>query len=304
MIAVVIPYYKPDFFNQTLYSLSVQTDKRFHVYIGNDCSPSSPTTILEKYKNSFRLNYFEFETNLGGKSLVKQWQRCIDTIQDEEWMMILGDDDTLSENCIADFYNNLEEINNRQANVVRFATQIINKEDEIISGIYEHPKIESSIEFLFRKLKGGSRSSLSEYIFKTEKVNQYKFKEFPLAWHSDDLAILEFSEFGTVFTINTSIVNFRWSGKNITSFTHDMVIKNKATFSFYYYLLSSKKENFNREQQEILYHKLEKSFLNDKKNSYFWLKLMRLYLGNLKYKSLTSLLFKAFLQGVRYNHNH
>lgn len=299
MIAVVIPYYKINFFESTLISLKNQSDKRFTVYIGNDASPDDPKSLLEKYQNSFRFEYAEFETNLGGKSLVKHWERCIDQIKDEQWIMILGDDDTLSENCIADFCKNIEEVKKQQINVVRFATQIINENDEIISGIYQHPQIESSIDFLFRKLKGGTRSSLSEYIFKTSSVKKYKFKEFPLAWHSDDLAILEFSEFGTIFTINQAVVNFRWSGKNITSLMNNMVIKNKATFNFYYYLLNDVKKHFNASQKEILYSKLEKSFFNDKKNVYFWLRLIKMHFLSFKVKDFLSLIFKSINQGFK-----
>lgn len=299
MLAIVIPYYKISFFEKTLQSLSSQTDKRFKVYIGNDSSPENPKSLLENYKNSFEFEYIAFENNLGGKSLVKQWERCISTIKDEEWIMILGDDDTLAANCIEEFYKHLDEIQKQKASVVRFATQIINEKDEIISAIFTHPKTETSVDFFFRRLNGGTRSSLSEYVFKTEKVQEYKFKELPLAWHSDDLAILEFSEFGTVFTINDAVVNFRWSGQNITSKRDDMVTKNLATFDFYYYLLNNKREYFNTAKQNTLYSKLEKSFLNDKKNSYFWLKITKMYLGTYKFKSFTFLLYKAISQGFR-----
>lgn len=304
MLAIVIPFYKLDFFNQTLHSLSVQMDKRFRVYIGNDASPDNPKPILEKYKDSFQYEYVEFDTNLGGESLVKQWERCIEKIKDEKWLTILGDDDTLSENFTKEVYANLKEIENQKINVVRFATQVIDENDIVISNVYQHPKIETSVDFLFRRLNGGTRSSLSEYVFKTESVKKYKFKELPLAWHTDDLAILEFSEFGNVFTINEALVNFRISSKNITGKTGDRVIKNTATFDFYYYLLNNKIEFFNDKQQEILYSKLEKSFLNDKKNSYFWFRLMRIYLGSFKYKSFASLLYKAISQGLSSKNNH
>jgi hypothetical protein len=38
MLAIVIPYYKIRFFEATLQSVAIQTDKRFKVYIGNDAS--------------------------------------------------------------------------------------------------------------------------------------------------------------------------------------------------------------------------------------------------------------------------
>ncbi len=298
-LAIVIPYFKYTFFEATLQSLAVQTDKRFKLYIGNDASPENPTALLQKYKLLLDFEYQEFENNLGSKSLVKQWERCISMINDELWLQILGDDDTLAENFVELFYKNLEAIDNIDIQVIRYATKIINEEDKIISELFTHPEIETSVDFLFRRLNGGTRSSLSEYVFKLANVKKYGFKNLPLAWHADDLAVLEFSEFGPVFTITDSYLNFRISGKNITSFKHDMVIKNNATFGFYYYLLQHKREHFNLSQQKILYSKLEKSLLNDKKSIYFWYKVTLLYLSTLHVKRFCLLLNNAFNQSVK-----
>tara|TARA_B110000240_G_scaffold195891_1_gene246534 strand:+ start:1600 stop:2013 length:414 start_codon:yes stop_codon:yes gene_type:complete len=78
-LAIVIPYYKITFFEETIASLANQTNKNFKVYIGNDASPECPEALIEQYKDKFNFIYKKFETNLGSTSLVKQWERCIDT---------------------------------------------------------------------------------------------------------------------------------------------------------------------------------------------------------------------------------
>ena len=102
MLAIIIPYYKLTFFEETLNSLFNQTDKRFIVYIGDDASPENPLVLLEKFKGEFEYQYFKFDTNEGGISLVNQWHRCID-LANEDWIMILGDDDILSLNLVEAF---------------------------------------------------------------------------------------------------------------------------------------------------------------------------------------------------------
>lgn len=49
LLAIVIPYYKPDFFEETLQSVAAQTDKRFTLYIGNDASAHDPLPLIQKY---------------------------------------------------------------------------------------------------------------------------------------------------------------------------------------------------------------------------------------------------------------
>jgi len=284
MLAIVIPYYKLTFFETTLQSLANQTDKRFNLYIGDDASPENPKVLLEKYKSVLNFDYKKFDTNIGGTALVKQWERCMEGIGDEEWMMILGDDDTLEENVVAAFYAHLEEIEQLKINVVRFATVVINQDDEKISKMHTHPKLEKATDFLMRRFKGGTRSSLSEYVFRKSIVQDIGFKNLPLAWYTDLSAVLEFSGFDTIFTINDAVVYFRISGLNITSRNDNLAQKNRASFQFYYYLLKDKKEFLDSEQKNMLLKRLEKTFLDNKKNIYFWMLFTKLYIPNFYFK--------------------
>ena len=292
-LAIVIPYYKIDFFKETLDSLANQTHKNFKVYIGNDASPNNPSELLSKYKNDFDFEYFVFQENLGGKSLVNQWHRCIDLAKEEEWLMLLCDDDTITANYVEAFHNNKNEISSANVAVVRYASQVIDQNNNSLSNVINHPKIENAVDFLFRKLKGGTRSTLSEYIFKRKIVHEIRFKNLPLAWYSDLLGVLEFSHFGNIYTLNEALLKFRLSGINITSKTDDHVLKNEATFQFYFYLLTDKKNHFNKEQSAILIDKLEKTILDNKKNLNFWIKTLNLYIRNGKLLQFLSLIFKA-----------
>ncbi|MES2863874.1 MAG: glycosyltransferase family A protein [Bacteroidota bacterium] len=292
-LAIVIPYYKLTFFDLTLQSLANQTDKRFKLYIGNDASPENPAEVLSKYENDFDFEYHIFQENLGGKSLTQQWERCLDLAKNEEWVLFLGDDDTLGENCVSDFYINLEKINNEKCKVIRFATVVIDQNDNIISKEYFHPETELSTDFVIRHLEGGSRTSLSEYIYKKDSVKKVGFKNLPLAWYSDILAILEFSEFGKIYTINSSFVSFRMSNINITTKTDNMTLKDYAAFKYYYYLLNEKGKYFDAKQKEVLYEKLEKNLGYNKKNIEVWMLFFILYLKRLNLKRGFALMTKG-----------
>jgi glycosyltransferase involved in cell wall biosynthesis len=299
LLAIVIPYYKIRFFEATLQSLSLQTDKRFKVYIGNDASKYDPTVLLAKYQNQFDFDYQYFDINLGSTSLTQQWDRCLTQVQGEEWVLLLGDDDVLDSNCVASFYCNLGEIRKNKINVIRFATVVIDQDNLPLSEVYKHPELERSTDFLMRKFKGGTRSSLSEFIFKTSVLQDVQFKNFPLAWFSDILAVLEVSNFGLIYTINEAVVSFRWSGDNITSRTDNLVLKNEGSFAFYYYLLKVKSAFFNDEEISVLKAKLEKTFLDNKKSLRFWRLFTILYFSKLYIKSYFLFVCKAMKMVVK-----
>ena len=131
MLAIIIPYFKITFFEATLQSLAAQTCQDFKVYIGDDASPEDPSMLLEKYKGIFDFVYHRFETNLGGISLTQQWERCIALSKEEDWVMILGDDDVLGKNVVEEFQKKKDSITQEGINVVRFATQIIDEKGKI-----------------------------------------------------------------------------------------------------------------------------------------------------------------------------
>ena len=291
-LAIVVPYFKLPFFEATLKSLANQTDKRFKVYIGDDASPENPSVLLKKYKPQLDFNYQQFDNNLGSISLVKQWERCMTMVQEEEWIMILCDDDVLGENVVAEFYASVNEVSQQNINVIRYATQVINQYSEVISGIYQHPKLEKSIAFLFRKINGGTRSSLSEFVFRKSVLQEIKFKDLPLAWYSDYLAVLECTFFEYIYTINNALVFFRLSEINITSKKDDMLEKNIATFNYYYYLLNIKETLFDAKQTEILLFRLEKTFQDNKKNTSFWFLFTKLYISKLYIKKYFNFIIK------------
>ena len=295
MLAIIIPYYKYTFFEATLHSLADQTNKQFKVYIGDDSSPENPLTLLDKFKDKFDFQYKKFEYNLGSQSLVKQWERCIDLSFSEEWFLILGDDDVLGVNCVESFYNNINAIN-EGFNVVRFASCNIDKVGNQTTKVFQNPIIESSIDFFFRE----RRSSLSEYLFNKKKFFDIGFKEFPLAWCTDILAVLELSDFKNVYSINDSIVYVRVSERSISGSKELQDLKSQAAFDFLYYLLVQKRQFFNSFQKKELLKEITRIYLNNKKKIVFFLKLSWYFLDNLLIYAYLNFLKLIFLSLKRH----
>lgn len=272
-LAIVIPYYRITFFEQALRSLANQTDKRFKVYIGDDASKDDPRETIARYASVLDLHYIRFDENWGGRSLVAQWNRCLAQVDQPDWVIVLGDDDVLSPNVVETFHASSEKI--KGATVLRFATQLIDAHDTAITEIYRHPERESSVDFIFRK----SRSSLSEYVFSYAALQTIGFRELPLAWYSDILAVLEISRFGPVLSLNDASVLVRISGESISGSGRDSSAKNQAAAWFYDYLLTRARHHFNREQRRLLLSRLSKTYRNDKSRFSLFLKLSALHLG-------------------------
>lgn len=294
MLSIVIPYYKISFFDDTLQSLSNQTNKDFKVFIGDDNSKNNPSELLEKYKDKFQFQYTKFDVNFGSNDLVQQWNRCIELDNSQnKWLMILGDDDVLEKNVVEEFYNQIHKFEDL-IKVVRFSIIKINQRGDFISDVYNNPTIEKATDFLFRE----TRSSLSEYVFRKDDLIKTTIKKFPLAWHSDVLAVLEVSNFNEIYSINDAVVKIRISDESISGSSDNMSKKLKASFQFYYYLLNYKNEFFTENQKQILLQKLKNSFFHRKKSALNFLKISFIHLKFFSIKEYLGFL-KSFLQKIK-----
>ena len=277
MLAVVIPYYKLAFFKKTLKSLANQTDKRFKVYIGDDASLENPEDLLNSYRDKFDFVYHRFEENLGSISLVKQWERCIDLSENEEWIMILGDDDYLDDKVVASWYENYH-LFDKKAEVIRFASKMVMQDKNEISNIFEHPMWEIATDAYFRKFNHQTRSSLSEYIFSRKTYNKYHFYNYPLAWNSDDQAWLDFSDNKPIYTINESNVYFRLSSLNVSGKKDNFLLKNKSQILFYKKLIKEKLYYYDHAQRILFLRRYENDIVKIRKLRYSeWIYLFIYY---------------------------
>ncbi|MGV3697945.1 glycosyltransferase [Flavobacterium sp.] len=292
MLAIVIPYFKITFFEATLNSLAAQSNKNFKVIIGDDASPENPEGILSKFENRLDIFYKRFDENYGSKSLTKQWERCLELTSDEKWVMILGDDDVLDENVVGSFYDSIADVNQHNCNVIRFATQKIDKDSNLISGIYSHPKIEKSSSFLARIYTENTRSSLSEYVFNKTILMQKGIRDFPVAWHSDIALVLDISDFKEVYSINNAVVNVRVSDSSISGSDSYIRQKAKADYRFAQYLIANL-SRFSKEEQEAIIPRIEKLAINNRKQFKFGMKIIMMHASRLDFPKAFHFIYKS-----------
>lgn len=213
-LAIIIPAYKPDFLLQTLKSVIEQTDQRFLLYIFDDASPHNIKEIVQRFGLPDQTHYQRFETNVGQHSLVEQWNRCIDHIQNEKWVWLFSDDDIMGPNCVKAFYKAREA--DAAAGCFRFDTIKIDSEGNEIRK-NQFPDKMNAAEFLNLKLSSEQESYVVEYIFSREAFFEVGgFPDLPLAWAADDLFWAKMANLQPIRTINGSVVKWRSSAVNIS----------------------------------------------------------------------------------------
>ncbi|MTH18081.1 glycosyltransferase [Flavobacterium sp. LC2016-01] len=252
-LAIVIPAYKEIYLEEALESISSQTCKNFTVYIGDDHSPYDLFSIIEKFSDKININYFQFEKNLGGTDLVKQWERCIELTNDEEWIWLFSDDDVMEKNCVENFYKTLQT--DTESDLFHFDVKVINNSGKILEASNQFPQKLGIEEFLIKRLNYQLHSFVVEYIFKKKVYYEnFKFQNFDLAWCSDDATWVKFGLNKGITTISNAFVLWRYSEINISSNLKDeMIILRKLESAIQYitWLRSFNFKNYNNKNNDL-----------------------------------------------------
>lgn len=218
-LAIIIPVYKIDFFDRTLASLSKQTCKDFTVYVGDDCSPNDFEGLIADYQDKLDIHYTKFKTNLGGKDLVAQWERCVDLSQGEPWLWLFSDDDELEPNCVERFNKTIEDYPN--ISLIHFDVKVIDavgnpvtNKQFVKANFAEHY---TAKEYTKARLKYKINSFVVEYVFRRDTfIECGRFQNFDMAWGSDDATWIKMSMDAGITTTKGAHVCWRLSNANIT----------------------------------------------------------------------------------------
>jgi glycosyltransferase involved in cell wall biosynthesis len=215
VLAIVLPAYKGAFLRASLQSICEQDDPDFNVYIGDDASPEDLEAIVREFEGRLNLVYHRFPDNLGGRSLVSQWSRCIAMVGREDWIWLFSDDDIMEPGCVRAFYRELAG-GEGPADAYRFDTVKIDESGAHLQ--YNHfPQQLDTRTFLDIKLSGQAESYMQEYIFrKACYLELGGFPDFPLGWAADDAFLLSFLARAPVRTIAGPRVHWRYSQANIS----------------------------------------------------------------------------------------
>lgn len=212
-LAIVIPAWKPDFFAQALDSIARQTDRDFHVYIGDDAGSQELASLVATHLADTPHTYHRFAENLGGKNLVAHWERCLALVGNEEWVWLFSDDDTMAPECVERFQRARREV---VSDLYHFPLGVIDESSELVErpGAVDYRDIE---EFLRGRIVEERTSTVIEWIFRRQALTDAGgFQPFDMAWGSDDATWVKLGQRHRPVLVEHSPVFWRRSRVNIS----------------------------------------------------------------------------------------
>ena len=94
LVSIAIPAYKKKWLKEAIVSALSQDYPNIEVIIVDDHSPQNLREVVVPFLIDKRVSYYYNEINLGGKSVTNNWNKCLEYVNGE-FFVLLCDDDVL-----------------------------------------------------------------------------------------------------------------------------------------------------------------------------------------------------------------
>ncbi|AJW64736.1 Spore coat polysaccharide biosynthesis protein SpsA [Elizabethkingia miricola] len=212
MVSFILPAYKAKFLKQAIESILLQSYSDFELIIVDDASPEPVQEVVSSFGDP-RIKYYRNEQNIGGQSLVKQWNHSIRYAKGK-YLVLAADDDLyypdFLEKCIA-LAGKYPE-----ADLIRTGVEQIDENNNIIGIDGILPQYCSKYQFVYYWLNAIVFTCIGNYMFKTEVIQKKQFIDFPFAFGSDTASTIDMAENGVANT-EEMLFRFRISSIHLSS---------------------------------------------------------------------------------------
>lgn len=234
LVSIAIPAYKKTFLNEAIESALQQTYSNIELIIVNDKSPYDLDEIVKEYSDS-RVRYYKNDVNIGGKSIVYNWNRCLEYAKGE-FFVLLCDDDLLMPSFVEKLLSLAYKF---PACSVFHARRNVGDEQ---TGVNEMgtiwPEFESYSDFVKNKYDGKREHTITEFMYRTEDLKKFGYKVYPKGWCSDGASVVMMTRLGGIASSLEPLAVFRKSTEHISHGGYGEFDKARATLMYRSFLLS------------------------------------------------------------------
>lgn len=213
LVSIAIPAYKKTYLAEAIDSALGQTYQNIELIIVNDHSPYDLDSIVNKYDDK-RIRYYKNKRNLGKRSIVLNWNKCLEYAQGE-FFVLLCDDDVLMPDFVSELLNLAEKY--KECNVFHARKNEKDERTGDITGTPAWPEYETHEEYVKQYFNHNRKHTISEFLYRTTTIKDVQYKVFPSGFFSDDASLILFTKNGGIASSNNSLLIFRFSDEHITS---------------------------------------------------------------------------------------
>ena len=213
LVSIAIPAYKSTYLAEAIESALGQTYQNIELIIVNDHSPYDLDSIVNRY-NDKRIRYFKNKQNLGKRSIVLNWNRCLEYARGE-FFVLLCDDDVMMPNFVSELLKLVDKY--PQCNVFHARKIEKDERDGSMTETPIWPEYEEHNDYVREYFNNNRRHTVSEFLYRTAAIKHTGYTVFPVGFFSDDASLILFTKKGGIASSEKPLILFRFSDEHISS---------------------------------------------------------------------------------------
>lgn len=214
IFSILIPAFKPNYFEETIRSIISQSYNCWELIIVDDCSPYDLKSIIDSI-NDPRIHYYRNKKNYGAVDVVDNWNKCL-SYASGDYVICMGDDDILPYNALEVYKELIDKY--PSIKVFHGRTELIDEEGKSVALLEPREEIESPLALVYYRWKGRDQY-IGDFCYE-KKVLESRggFYKLPLAWASDDISAVSQASVGDgIVNSNTVLFKYRINRFSISS---------------------------------------------------------------------------------------
>lgn len=232
LVSIAIPAYKSAFLAEAIQSALGQDYSHLELVVVDDCSPDNLAGIVRSFDDP-RIRYVRNDVNLGRESVADNWNKCLDLVRGE-YFVLLCDDDVLLPNMVSSMLALAKS--HPECGMFHAGRTVLKKSGEQINDDC-WPEEENAEDFINAKFEGKRKHTITEFFYKTDYIRSEKYAVYPVGYYSDDVTILKLCmRQGKMISSDKPHVIFRESDIHITGNNKYAEGKIRAFIQYYRYL--------------------------------------------------------------------
>ena len=230
LVSIAIPAYKRRWLREAIESALSQDYEDIELIIVDDHSPHNLKEVVNPYLSDNRVSYHCNETNIGKDSVANNWNRCLDYIRGE-FFVLLCDDDIL----MPGFVSTLLDLARKypQCDIFHGRRMLYDENTLSTEVSASWPEYESFDEFVKNKAEVKRKHTITEFLYRSASILEEKFTVFPVGYFSDDATVLKIAQKGGIASSREAVCKIRVSEEQISSAGKYAVEKARAAILYY-----------------------------------------------------------------------
>jgi len=187
LFSIIIPVAKETYLEKAIKSVAVQREGNLELIIINDINSKIVTDIVNEIKEKYpylNIKYFVNKENKGFEYPTNTWNQGLSYAKGK-YAILLGDDDELGPG----YFNEIKKIIKKfpESTIIRSKLLEIDNYGNVLKIGWNNILIENWIENIYYRNKYSRPQSTSEFVVKTDALNEIGgYVKFYKAWGSDE----------------------------------------------------------------------------------------------------------------------